>query len=450
MLNRSLYLFVAKMAGYAVRLVLPYFLVRLLTVGDFGAYRQFFLLEVYIATLFQFGVNQALFYFIPRDTRNAGAYLLNSLLLNMLILSAAFLGIGLARDQLSAWLNMAILVDAFWLLAIHTLALMLISACDAFLTARQAVRSAAAFDFGGQVLVSAVTVWLAFATRRLDAVLVGLVVGRAVQLVAMVAFVHWRLQGFRAQRYFFGVVEQVRYGVVLGVAGTLWSMISRLHDFFVSRYFGTEVYAVYSAGCTEIPVTQVFTQAVAMVTLGQFALLEQQKDWEGIRKLWHRVLTSSYAITIPSVILLLAVSKPLVLFMFTSTYADAVPIFQINTLLKLHLIFNATLVLRAMNRNDVSIWVNLATLLVAPAALYAGMRYGGLLGIIAAQAVLMIASRFAATVIMNRISDVRLPYTVGVGDILAMYREAWQKLREIAASGQRRHAAVSASGRDKP
>jgi hypothetical protein len=38
MLNRSLYLFTARMAGYAVRLVLSYFLVRLMTVADFGAY----------------------------------------------------------------------------------------------------------------------------------------------------------------------------------------------------------------------------------------------------------------------------------------------------------------------------------------------------------------------------------------------------------------------------
>ncbi|HQN00480.1 MAG TPA: lyase family protein, partial [Candidatus Hydrogenedentes bacterium] len=158
------------------------------------------------------------------------------------------------------------------------------------------------------------------------------ITNRALQLLGMVAVIHLRLRGFHAERYFVGVRNQVRYGMVLGVAGTLWSMVARLHDFFVSRYYGTEAYAVYSAGCTEIPIAQVFTQAVAVVALGQFALLEQNQDWAGIRRLWHRVLTSSYAILLPTTILLVAVARPLVVFMFTATYAGAVPIFQINTL----------------------------------------------------------------------------------------------------------------------
>ena len=73
MLNQSLYIFASKIAGYGIRLVLPYFLVRTLSVEDFGSYRQFFLLEMYIGGLFQFGLNQALYYFIPRDQKNAGA-----------------------------------------------------------------------------------------------------------------------------------------------------------------------------------------------------------------------------------------------------------------------------------------------------------------------------------------------------------------------------------------
>ncbi|MBK7048534.1 MAG: hypothetical protein IPH48_18975 [bacterium] len=117
MLQKSLYIFVSKMAGYGVRLMLPYFLVRLLSVSDFGAYRQFFLLEMYIGSLFQLGLNQALYYFIPRDVRNSGAYLLNTLAMNAIVFAAAFVVIGLAIDPLSRWLNMAITRDAFgfWL-----------------------------------------------------------------------------------------------------------------------------------------------------------------------------------------------------------------------------------------------------------------------------------------------------------------------------------------------
>ena len=73
MLNRSLIIFASKLIGYCIRLILPVILVRIMTVADFGAYRQFFLIEMYVVTLFQFGINQALYYFVPRDERNAGA-----------------------------------------------------------------------------------------------------------------------------------------------------------------------------------------------------------------------------------------------------------------------------------------------------------------------------------------------------------------------------------------
>ncbi|MHB8078587.1 MAG: lipopolysaccharide biosynthesis protein [Candidatus Krumholzibacteriia bacterium] len=433
MLTQSLYIFSSKMAGYAVRLALPYFLVRLLTVADFGGYRQFFLLEMYIGALFQLGLNQALYYFIPRDVRNAGAYFMNSVMMNAVVFTLAFTGIGLASGPLSRWLKMAVLHDAFWMLASYVMVLMLTIACDCFLTARQNVRAAAAFEVFGQVLVSAVSVAAAFATRRLDAILICLVCARVVQLLAMFAYIHWRLHGFRAERYFFGIREQIRYGVVLGAGGTLGTMLMRLHEFFVSRAYGTEVYAVYSAGCTELPFIQMFVQSVAVVTLGKIALLEKQNDWEGIRQLWRRVMASSYAVAVPTVLILLLVSKPLVLFMFTDTYAKAIPIFRINTILKLGMVFNATLVLRAMSRNDVTIWINAAALALAPVMLYVGMVLGGMVGIIAAQAVLMIGSRLAGNVFMNRIIPTRLPYFVGPADLLSFYREVWVKGRTALA-----------------
>lgn len=428
------------MVGYGIRLVLPYFLVRLLTVADFGAYRQFFLLEVYIAALFALGLNQALYYFIPRDERNAGAYFLNTVLMNVVIFAVAFTAIGVFSGSLSRWLNMAIMKDAFWELAMYVVMLMLTVACDCYLMARQRVKAAAVFEIAGQVVVSLVCVAAAFATRRLEPILIGLVVSRAVQLLAMLLYIHFRLHGFRAERYFFGIREQIRYAVVLGAGGTLFSMMMRLHEFFVSRYFGTEAYAVYSAGCTDLPFIQMFVQSLAVVALGQFALMEKENDWAGIERLWKRVLTSSYAVALPVIAFLLLVSKPLILFMFTDKYAAAIPIFQINTVAKIGLVFNSSLVLRAMRRNDVSTWVAAGALALSPVFLYVGMKLGSMVGIVIAQAVVLVGCRLVANICMNRISPVRLPYTVGIRDLAAFYRESWVSLRTTVAARLRRAA----------
>jgi O-antigen/teichoic acid export membrane protein len=438
LLNSSLYIFASKLAGYGIRLVLPFFLIRLLTVSDFGAYRQFFLLESYIGALFQLGLNQALYYLIPRDLRNSGAYFLNSVLMNIAVLAVAFVVIGLAVDPLSKALNMAILRDAFWTLALYVVAYMLTVGCDCYLTARRCIKAAAAFEVGGQVVVSGISVLVAYFTRDLTLILGSLVVGRVLQLLAMVSYIHWRLHGFRSERYFFGIREQVRYSVVLGAGGTMSTMLIRLHEFLVSRYYGTDGYAVYSAGCTELPFIQLFIQSVAVVALGQFAVLEQKNDWEGIRRLWLRVLTSSYAVAVPVTIVLLLVAKPLIIFMCTDVYAEAAPIFRVNSLVKLGLILNYTLVLRAMNRNDITMWINVVALAVAPFLLYAGMKLGGMLGIIGVQALLMVGTRIVGTMLMNRMLPIGLPYVVGVRDLFEFYREVLGKVRAFIGSARGR------------
>ncbi len=424
-----MYIFSSKMAGYAIRLVLPYFLVRLLTVAEFGAYRQFFLLEMYIGTLFQLGLNQALYYFIPRDIRNSGAYFLNTVLLNSLVFTVAFAVIGLAVSPLAKALNMEILKDAFWILAANVVILMLVVACDCYLTARERVRAAAAFEIVGQLLLSVASVVAAVMTHDLNTILAWLVVARAIQLVAMFVFIHWRMDGFRAERYFFGIREQVRYGIVLGAGGTLLTMLMKLNEFFVNRYYGAEGFAIYSAGCTDLPFVRMFTQSVAVVTLGQFAILEKNNDWEGMRRLWRQVLTSSYATAVPFIIVLVVFAKPIIIFMFTDKYAEAITIFQIATVQKLALVFNATLILRAINRNDLSIWTNVISLVVAPFMFYGGMKAGGMIGIIIAQSVLLVGSRWAGVYVMNRAIPSPMPYFAAWGEIWQFYRTSFRKGR---------------------
>lgn len=439
MLKQSFLIFSSKLVGYGVRLALPYVLVRMLSVADFGSYRQFFLLEMYIGSLFQLGLNQALYYFVPRDPRNAGSYFVTSLLANAAVFTLVFAALGPFAGPIGSWLHMPVLKDAFWQLCCYVVLLMLTVGCDCYLTASRKVKAAAAFEIAGQLLVSVLCVAAAVATRSLTTILAGLVVARAIQLVAMLAYIHWVQKGFRAEQWFRGFWSQVRYGVVLGAAGTLVALLMRFHEFFVSRYYGPEGYAVYSAGCSDLPLVQMFTQSLAVVALGQFAALEQRGDWDGIRELWRRVLASSCAVVIPVVLVMVVAARPLVLFMFTDEYAGAVDIFRINTVLKLGFILNATLVLRAVSRNDVSIWIQVISLVLAPVLLYAGMKFAGMMGIIAAQAVLMIGSRLAAVVVMNRIIPQHLPLTVGAADILGFYRETWRGARARLATAGRRH-----------
>ncbi len=434
MLGRSAVIFGSKMFSYGMRIVLPFFLVRLLAKADFGAYRQFFLLQTLISTLFQFGLNQGLYYFIPRDENRAGTYFVNTLVMNAVVFGIAFTLLWWRLGAVSDALNMAILRDQFWSLAVYTTVMMFIIAGDCYLLARRRVLTSAGFEIFGQLLTSTLTVLAAFRWRELDSIILALLVGRLTHLLVMMGYIHLKLHGFRVTHLFQDLGPQLRYSLVLGIGGTLGTLLMRFHEVFVSKFYGPEGYAVYSAGCTQFPVLELYMQSLAVVSLGQFALLEKEGDREGIRTLWRKVVTSMYGVGIPFVLLLVIVAGPLIRFLFTDSYSAAVPIFRINSLIKLNFLLNATLVIRALDRNDLTLKTHLTMLLMAPAMFYAGMRLAGPLGIITAHALLYLGGRFFLMWILNRSSGLKLCYVVTLREVLGFYRETMARLRGVIQS----------------
>ncbi len=437
MLAQSAYLFTAKVIGYGMRILLPMFLVRVLTKADFGAYSQFFLLEIITKTLFQFGAAQSLYYFVPRNPRNAGSYLINSIMLSFVFLAGGFLLISFFRTDIAAASGLRVIDDFFGELAVYTTVMMILMALEAYMTARGWIRETAIWDVARQAAATVATLGAAVVYRDLAHVILALVIVRIVSMFAMMAHIHWWKRGFASERYFLDLRDQVRYGVVLGVTGMLLTLSMRIHELVVNRYYDIETYAVYAAGLRQIPILQFFGQAVASVALGRFSELEKAGDWAGIRQLWDRILGSMYGVGLPVTILFLLVAEPLIVLMFTADYAEAVPIFRWNTIAMLSLLLNSTLVLRAMDRNDVSLKVNAATLVTLPFLLYGGMRAWGLEGVVAINALVLIGGRVVTHFLLNRVAGAYLPYVSPLASVRAFYVGSWAaartRIRELAA-----------------
>ncbi len=433
MLSKSIYLFLSNVIGYGIRLILPIFLVRMLTKEDFGTYSQFFLLEILIKTLFQMGINQSLYFFVPRDRENAGAYLLNSLLLNIASYAVVYTLVWFFKGEIAAQMGMKIIFIFFWYLAAYSLLMMLNISIISYLTARQHIMQASVLTILREVLASIATLSAAFFYHDLQKIILALVISRGLSLLVGAIYVHFGLHGFRAKKYFFGMWSQVKYGVVLGIGGTIWVYSMRFHELMVSRNYDIETYAVYTAGCKQIPFLQFVSQSIAAVALGQFALLVKDEDWDGVTKLWNKILGTMYGIGVPVVLFLLLVSRPLVVAMFTSDYAGAVPIFRFNLLANLAMILNSTLVLRAIDRNDVTLKVNATMFVLLPFSLYAGMKLGGLPGIAAVNMFFVIITRIITVKYLNHLTPVHLPYFAPFRDVRDFYISVFRKSQALLA-----------------
>lgn len=437
MYRQSAALFAAKSAGFGIRILLPVVLVRLLTKADVGAYFQFFLIEAVVLTVFQLGAAQALFYFVPRDERNAGAYLVNSLGLSVLFMAVGFGCLAPFHADLAGQTGLAMLSEFFGRLAAYTVLVMILAVFEAYTTVRGWVAATALWDVGRQVAATAATIAAAWIWRDLEHVIDALIVVRLLSVLAMAAWIHFARRGFAAENRRVNLAAQVRYGAVLGLTGMLVTVAMRFHELFVNRYYDIETYAVYAAGIRQIPVLQFFTNSMAMVTLARFSELEKAGDWVGIKALWNRYHAATWGLGVPVTILMVLAAKPLILLMFTADYAGAAPIFRLNAVAMFYMVLNPTLVLRAMDRNDLSLKINLATVVVLPLLLYAGMKAWGLTGIIAAHGLALIAGRLANHAALNRVAGAHLPAVPTAAALGAFYRDTWHGLRARLGAGQR-------------
>ncbi len=427
MLRQTSVLFLSKVVGFGIRILLPIFLVRILTKAEIGAYNQFFLIELLIQAILQLGVNQSLYFFIPRDLKNAGGYFLNCILLNLVLFMAGYTVIGLFRTDLAGALGLPVLERFFWHLFAYSILMLLNISTQIFMTVREHFTAAAVYDVSRQVLASIATLVAAYLTRDLEIIIIALVASRLVSLVGGLLYVQLIQKGFRSERYFFNIWKQVRYGVILGLAGSIGAVMLKMHEVVVSKFYDIETYAVYAQGLKQIPIIMFFAQSLAPVALVRFARLEKEKDWQGIQDTWNEVLGSMYGVGIPVTLAFIVFAKPLIVLMYTDQYIDAVSIFQLSSLAMTFHLLNPTLILRALDRNDVTLKVNLCLLVIVPVALYVGMKTFGLNGIAAARAITLIGSRVVAHIVLNRLVPVHLAYFAPLKSIMEFYRNAYQK-----------------------
>src|SRR5581483_12390607 len=65
--NRTAILTLARIANYGLMLISPVFLVRLLSVEEFGRYREFLLYASILQAFAQFSINDSLLYCVPAN-----------------------------------------------------------------------------------------------------------------------------------------------------------------------------------------------------------------------------------------------------------------------------------------------------------------------------------------------------------------------------------------------
>jgi O-antigen/teichoic acid export membrane protein len=348
----------ARLSKYAVLLLSPVLLVRVLDVEAYGQYREFVLYAMLLATVLSFGISGNLLYFIPKDPANEKVLCTQSILFLFVTTFTGLTIVYLGREIILPVASF----DYFGLLLGYVFFYVNLDLVESYYLAKK--RSDYVFVYSAlMVLVRVAAVVIsAYVTREPRQVILTMTVVEVVKFLLLVIWwkrsvgVSWRLDRAIAR-------EQLQYIVPIGSGLVAANLNQRFGGVFVSASLGPSTLAIYAIGIYQIPVISIIRSAVSDVIFPDM-VQQGRSDIQKTLYLWQRANIVFCLTVFPVFALFEVYAEEFIVGMFTRNYVDAVPVFQVMLLMMVRLCFEMGTPLRARNKNSFFLKANLGALLL--------------------------------------------------------------------------------------
>jgi O-antigen/teichoic acid export membrane protein len=376
--NRTAILTLSRLASYGLMLVSPIFLVRLLTVADFGHYREFLLYASILQAFAQFSINDSLLYCVPANPGSPWRLARQTIFLTLCSSSIVVCAL-VVLDTASG----GQLVNGYVMpLAVYTLLSVNLDFWEYFWLANGRARPVFVYSATRLAVRVVVVVITAALTHDVRAIVWALVALEGARLLAAgVAFLildrsrhepplqePWR--------------DQLRFCVPSGIASLLAMLNRNLSNLIVARMLGAVALAQYAIGRFGEPVVATVRNSVSSVILPEMVRKDRGSNAAGgtALALWQKATVVNTILLFPIVVLVVRYAEPLITIVFGASYQRAALIMQLYMLVVVRECFDFAPALRAVNRTRPLVESNVAGLIACAAAMLLLIPVAGLAG----------------------------------------------------------------------
>ena len=136
-------------------------------------------------------------------------------------------------------------------------------------------------------------------------------------------------KGVRLEKSQLHFKEILKYSLPLVSASIAGIAFRSANQFYISRYFGPEIFAGFSNGFIEIPMVRMITGATSTVLMPVFSkIIYDKSNITQLTNLWRNALQKSAILIYPMVIFFLFYSKEVVTIVYSEAYADSAKYFS--------------------------------------------------------------------------------------------------------------------------
>lgn len=397
----------SALVGFA----LPAVLARVLDRGEFGTYKQLYLVANLALYSLQFGLAQSLFYFVPRsaDPSERRAFIGQTQLLLGLAGAAVALGLVAMAPLLAQTFSNPALAELSLPLALLAGALLASSPMEVALTASgRPVRSAIAIVLTDLVRIPAMLVPVLLGHGVL-----GLAWGAAfAALLRASASIALAAKPGALTGLGRNLRPQLVYALPFGAAVLLSTQQQQLHQIYVAAHATPALFALYAAGCLQVPIVGLLYSPVSETLQVRLAALELAGRTHESGEAFAEAVRELARVFLPLCALLVACAAPGLALLYGrsadgASYTEAASILRISVLSVAVSSLPVDGVLKARARTRALLWMYAAKLAVTWPLVALGHWALGLHGAIGAHVLVELLTKSGQLVYIAR--DLSLP-----------------------------------------
>jgi O-antigen/teichoic acid export membrane protein len=345
MSHQAAVLSVSRIANYGLMIISPVILVRLLTVIDFGRYREFLLYASLLQTTAAFAIGESLLYFIPRHPESLWRVVRQTMILTAVV-SSCVVGAFVAVDLLVP----GGLVGPYLVpVALYVILFVNVDYWENLWLATRRPLPVFAYTAGRLMARLLVVVCVAVVTGDVTAIIWSLIVLELLRFSG--SLIAWnRADRSRFEPPIVGMSrQQLRFCMPFGLA-TVLSMISRnLGNVVIAKYLGAAALAQLTIGIYGEPIVLALRNSISTVVLPELVRLGGRSQDDALR-LWHRTVVINGLLLFPTAAIVAWYAEPLVVTVFGASYRPAIPALQWYALVIVCACVDFSPLLRAVNK----------------------------------------------------------------------------------------------------
>ena len=325
---------IGSLCSFGFSIVSSMILSRYFNKADYGTYKQVMYVYNTLLTIFTLGLPRAFSFFLPRVELAQSKSLISKITNIFFVLGGVFsLLLFVFAPQIAMFLKNPDLTKALRIFAIVPFLLLPTMGLDGILASFKQSKFIALYHVSTNIfkllcVALPVIIW----DLGYEQALVGFVISSFITFLLAFYLKYYPVRHQPKEKCPITIKEIFRFSIPL-LTASLWGIIIKSADqFFISRYFGNEIFADFSNGSMELPFVGMITGACATVLSPVFSRMSHEKvdPKKEIYPLWMSVFEKTAKLIYPLVIYCMVFADVVMVVLFGQKYATSDDYFRIK------------------------------------------------------------------------------------------------------------------------